>query len=601
MSSEKMTSKTSGQVGRKFAYDYYHTDSDNDGLADVHDAEDLNPDIQSIGQQKDTLKVPESKKQHKDNPRRITKGKNNKGSTGKEKNPRKKTEEKNQSVGKTKKKSKLNFEEKKGTGKLTSDSGGTVITMAAAGREVLRRKYQYERIEDSDQNAALQAADAGREASVSALKGTSRKFHHGLSSRNQKVTARRSDGSSAARSRSLNFERAANNSRSRQKTVTMSKQYQKKKLKRSYGMNVRSKYANKAKTVVKGIAGKVKQAIGAIAKKVGAYIIGIILAMIMLVNTVGAFTGMISNGVSVILSTSYQSSDQEITATENVYNRLEADLKHAIDNVESDYSGYDEYRYYIGTIGHDPYELMAYLTAKYGEFTSSQVNGELSRIFDEQYDYSLRSTTQTRTRTVTRYYRDSDTGEWTTETYEDTYDWDILTVSLTTSDLSTILVSRLSSDEKEQYDVFMETKGNFPSLPSPLRQDWKNAVTSMYGYRLDPFDGHVEFHTGIDIARPVGTELVAVIDGTVSDVGYSSGYGNYLELTNENGQSVFYAHCDRIDVSIGANVVLGQKVAEMGSSGNSTGSHLHFEVKDADGVRLNPYFYLSDEIADDPL
>ncbi len=243
---------------------------------------------------------------------------------------------------------------------------------------------------------------------------------------------------------------------------------------------------------------------------------------------------------------------------------------------------------------------MAYLTAKFGEFTSASVSTELSRIFDEQYEYSLTSITESRTGTRTRTTTDPITGETTTTTIVVAYDWDVLKVSLDTSNLESLLVSRLNQEEKELYTTLIESKGNFSSLPSPIRDDWRNAVSSMYGYRLDPFDGHVEFHSGIDIARPVGTELVAVFDGIVTDTGYSSGYGNYIELTNDLGQSVYYAHCNSVEVNYGDDVRTGEKIGEMGSTGNSTGSHLHFEVKDSEGSRLNPYFYLSDEIADDP-
>jgi murein DD-endopeptidase MepM/ murein hydrolase activator NlpD len=143
----------------------------------------------------------------------------------------------------------------------------------------------------------------------------------------------------------------------------------------------------------------------------------------------------------------------------------------------------------------------------------------------------------------------------------------------------------------------MESKGNFQCLPSPLRENWKGAVSSMYGYRLDPFDGVVEFDTGIDIARPLGTELVAVFDGTIAETGYDSNYGNYIVLEDEKRHTVLYAHCQRVSVSRNDVVETGQQIGTMGSTGNSTGSHLHFEVRDADGNRLNPYFYLSEEIA----
>lgn len=603
------TRRTSGQVGQKFdeirkmkqkrykngeGYDYYHTDSDNDGLADVNDADDFNPQIQDIGQLHDSVLNKERLKNLKtENKGNIKDKKSNQFSDKKDlKADNKGQDKKSPKTEKSKKKSQLNFEENKDRGKRSLHTASALMTTAVSSREVLSRGYQVDRLKDSDENAALQATDAGREVSARTIGGTSRKLQHGLKSRNEKVSASRTDARNRPGKQNLNFEKSYKDNKSSQKSGSMSKRYQRQKIKGSYSKKVYGSHTNKAEKTIKGIAKKIKQAIGAVAKKVGIYVAGVAIGMMMLIGTVSAFTGMISNAVSSIVSTSYESDDYEITATENIYNRLEADLKHAIANVESDYSGYDEYRYYIDVVGHDPQVLMAYLTAKYGAFTSSQVSRELSRIFDEHYDYSLTSVTETRHKMVTRIYTDPMTGEIISTTVLVEYDWEVLKVSLNTNDFQSVLIGRLNQEEEELYSILLETKGNFPSLPSPIRGEWKNAVTSMYGYRLDPFDGHVEFHTGIDIGGPVGTELVAVFDGLVTDTGFSSGYGNYIELTSQLGQSVYYAHCNSVDVDIGDEVHIGQKLGEMGSTGNSTGSHLHFEVKVSEGNRLNPYFYL---------
>lgn len=622
------TSKTSGQVGQKLAeiqekkqklqrkgdaYDYYLTDSDNDGLADVHDAEDLNPEIQNVSQQKNSSNHDRYKNQRTEN-KRIPKGKNNKESfkekeskTNKKepKSNNKGNEKNNPKTGKFKtekpkkeasnKKTHLNFKEKKSKSKLSQNTGKTITTVAFGGQEVLRRHNQVQRFDDSEENSALQATEAGREVAIESTSRSSRALKHGLKSRNEKVTINRTKASHKSENQKLKLNKTLKDKKSYQKSSSLSKRYQKQMIKRSYNKKTYGSYTKKAEKTIKGIVNKVKQAIGVVAKKVGIYIVGIILAMFMLISTVSAFTGMLANGVSVILTTSYQSDDLEITATENVYNRLETDLEYAIENVESDHSGYDEYRYYIDVIDHDPQLLMAYLTAKYGEFTSSQVSRELSRIFDEHYDYSLTSVTETRHRTVTSISVDPITGATTSTSVRVSYDWDVLKVSLNTANLEVVLQERLDQEEEELFNTLMETKGNFPSLPSPIGEEWKYAISSMYGYRLDPFDGQIGFHTGIDIARPIGTELIAVFDGIITDTGYGSAYGNYIELTNEYGQSVFYAHCNSVIVNIGDDVLTGEKIGEMGSTGNSTGSHLHFEIKDSEGNRLNPYFYLSSD------
>jgi len=636
LSSEKKEVKTSGQVDRKYdelrkahqkkhnhgdGYDYYFTDSDNDGLADVHDIDDLNPDIQDYSQTK-PLQFEDRKVNRSTKDKHIPKSSKKKSvehqklkqtsSKTKEANQVKqtKTGSKDKKASKekgektsSKRKPRLKFNEDIKKGKLESTKKGSVISLASSGQEVLRRHNQFERLEDANENSALQASELGREVSTDTIRGTSRRLQHGLKTRNRKVVATRSEARTArttSTKSNFNFEKSLKNNKTYQNSKGLNKYYQKQQIKSSYNKKVYGGFSKRAEKVLKGAAKKLKQIASLALKKIGLPVIGITLVVLVLISILSGVVGAFSNGISVVMATSYQSDEYQIHDTENIYNRLEADLKYAIENVETDHSGYDEYRYNIGTIGHDPQVLVAYLTAVYGEFTASSVSNELSRIFDEQYSYTLTATTEVRTRTVYASYTDPVTGVQSYTSYQVQYNWHILNVSLTVNDLEAVLSAVLTQEEQELFDVLMETKGNFASLPSPLRVEWRSSITSMYGYRLDPFDGHVEFHTGIDIAHPVGTELVAVMDGTVTDVGYASGYGNYLEITHEKGQSAFYAHCSVVSVSIGDEVKLGQKVGEMGSTGNSTGSHLHLEVKDAAGNRLNPYFYLSDEIAEDP-
>ncbi len=552
-----------------------------------------------VGQGKDKQASSEKKKVTQD--KQTKKGPKSKSGV----NDKSGNQEKGQKAT-SKRKQRLKFHDKKEPGKLETSKKGSVISIASSGQEVLRRHNQYERFEDSDENSAIQATELGREVATDAIRAPSRRLQHGLKSRNKKVVATRSEARTARTTRTTKarhnyrFEKSLKNNSTYQKSKGLNKYYQKQKLKRSYNKKVYGGFQKRAEKVLKGAAKKLKQIVSLALKKIGLPVIGITLVVLVLISILSGVMGAFSNGVSVVMATSYQSNEYEIHDTENIYNHLEADLEYAIANVETDHSGYDEYRYNIGAIGHDPQVLMAYLTAVYSEFTASSVSSELSRIFDEQYIYTLTATTEVRTRTVYASYTDPVTGVQSYTSYQQEYDWHILNVSLSVNDLQTVLSAVLTQEEQELFDALMETKGNFTTLPSPIRGEWRNFVSSMYGYRLDPFDSHVEFHTGIDIAKPLGTELVAVIDGTVTDVGYQSGYGNYIEITHENGQSAFYAHCSEASVSIGNEVKLGQKVGEMGSTGNSTGSHLHLEIKDAAGIRLNPYFYLSDEIAEDP-
>ena len=114
------------------------------------------------------------------------------------------------------------------------------------------------------------------------------------------------------------------------------------------------------------------------------------------------------------------------------------------------------------------------------------------------------------------------------------------------------------------------------------------AFTSGYGVRSDPFRGAAAMHAGIDLAGPVGTPIYATADGLVSDAGYNSGgYGNLVKIDHGRGIETRYGHLSSIMVSPGQRIVRGQQIGRMGSTGRSTGSHLHYEVR-IDGRAVNP-------------
>ncbi|MFL6722652.1 MAG: M23 family metallopeptidase [Sphingomicrobium sp.] len=112
--------------------------------------------------------------------------------------------------------------------------------------------------------------------------------------------------------------------------------------------------------------------------------------------------------------------------------------------------------------------------------------------------------------------------------------------------------------------------------------------TSGYGIRSDPFRGGAARHAGIDLAAPIGTPIYATADGIVSDAGYNNGgYGNLIKVDHGRGIETRYGHLSAILVSAGQRVARGQMIARMGSTGRSTGSHLHYEVR-IDGRAVNP-------------
>lgn len=116
-------------------------------------------------------------------------------------------------------------------------------------------------------------------------------------------------------------------------------------------------------------------------------------------------------------------------------------------------------------------------------------------------------------------------------------------------------------------------------------------VSSSYGYRADPFNGSAAFHAGLDFPGPMGSPIYAAANGTVTYVGQKQGYGNCIEITHGNGVMTRYAHLSGFGARVGEKVEAGARIAAMGSTGRSTGPHLHFEVRINDRA-VNPRMFL---------
>ena len=125
---------------------------------------------------------------------------------------------------------------------------------------------------------------------------------------------------------------------------------------------------------------------------------------------------------------------------------------------------------------------------------------------------------------------------------------------------------------------------------SPVKNGW---VSSGYGKRADPFTGKKEFHKGVDLAGKEGSRVLSVGDGIVTWVGKRTGYGNLVEITHGNGYVTRYGHNKKLLVAVGDTVKKGQQIAVLGSTGRSTGPHVHYEVVH-NGQQVNPSKYLTD-------
>ena len=369
----------------------------------------------------------------------------------------------------------------------------------------------------------------------------------------------------------------------------MQKRLQKQRIKREYA---KARRAGQAAKNTKEAAANTASFTTTVAKKVqelaakhaGLLVtIGIFaLLLVMIMICISSCGAMFSEGMSTTMAGSYMSVPAEIDAADLAFSELEMELQKEINNIETDYPDYDEYRYNLDAIGHDPFILIGYLSAVHTEFTASEVQSEIESLFEEMYELTLNPTTETRTRTVT----DPETGEETEEEYTVT----ILEVTLTATDLGVVVAGHMNEEQKEIYALYNETHGLTQQFYTPLNLYWYSYVSSYYGYRINPVTGQEQFQRGVDIAVPTGTTVLAAMDGTVTTATYDASYGNYVVIEDSNGYCTKYAHMDTLNVSAGQTVTHGTTIGTTGNTGSSTGSHLHIECL-YNGEYYNPLFY----------
>ncbi len=123
-------------------------------------------------------------------------------------------------------------------------------------------------------------------------------------------------------------------------------------------------------------------------------------------------------------------------------------------------------------------------------------------------------------------------------------------------------------------------------------------ITSLYGNREDPISGHSDFHNGIDIAAPMGTDVLAARDGVVTTIDYDSGLGLYIIITHSGGYQTVYGHLNEVKVSLNLQVYSAMIIASVGDTGYSTGPHLHFEIR-KEGTSQDPMELFMGNVNDD--
>ena len=300
----------------------------------------------------------------------------------------------------------------------------------------------------------------------------------------------------------------------------LSRWQQKQQIKKQYAAAKRAAQSGGSAAGAAQKTGKAAKTVKEKAQQAGAYVMrhkkgfGIALALFLIVclllNTMSSCSMMAQSIGSMISGTTYPSDDPELVAVEADYAAKEAALQSEIDNIESSHPGYDEYRYDLDMIGHDPHELAAYLSAILQGYTRASAQAELERIFAAQYQLTLTEEVEVRYRTETR--TDSEGNSYTVEV---PYNYYILNVTLTSKPISSVASELLTPDQLEMYQVYRQTLGNKPLIFGGGSADTSDSE-SLAG---------VEFVNG---TRPGNQAVVDIAKSQVGNVGgqpYWSWYG----------------------------------------------------------------------------
>ena len=381
-------------------------------------------------------------------------------------------------------------------------------------------------------NSGVEGAHKSEEAAERGLKYGARKIKQGYRNHKLKPYREAAKAEKAAFRANMDFQYHKTLHENPQLTSNpISRFWQKQKIKRQYAKEARNTAkgikgaAERTRKAAAKAAEKTKQTAAFVARHPAgvAIAVGVLLLFIMVMSGLSSCGAMFSGTLNGVLGTSYTSEDSDLVEVENSYAGLENELQSRIDNIERDNPGYDEYRYDLANIGHNPHELASYLIAKYQSYTRADVQAELQRIFEQQYKLTLTEEIEVRYRTETRTgtttVTDPETGETTTETYEYEvevpYNYYILNIKLTNTPLSAIAENNLTPEQLEMYRVYLQTSGNKPLIFGGGSPD-TSASEDLSG---------VDFVNG---TRPGNTAIVDLAKRQVGNVGgypYWSWYG----------------------------------------------------------------------------
>lgn len=371
---------------------------------------------------------------------------------------------------------------------LTFESDTAPAGEIAGGGNRFRRTSEFvsgavhEKVaaENQDDNAAVEAVNTG----TGMAEGGVRAVEHASYSKKLKSydkAEKLMDKSDSANVEALYRKRMAENPE--QFSNPISRWQQKRAIRREYAAARRAEEhaaeagsaAGKSTQTVRGIGRKLSElkdhafAYAAEHPRVILIAGGLALLLMLICSSMSSCSAFLPGGSGTVVATTFTARDEDIIGANDDYKAMEADLSEQIDRIKSDYPGYDEYNFNLDEIGHDPYQLTAYLTVFFEDYTRDEVQTALKQLFDQQYDLELKPQTEIRTRTETRTGHHTvhnpdgttDREEYTYEV-EVEYEYHILNVTLRNKNLGHIITESggMSEDQAERYVVLLETKGN---------------------------------------------------------------------------------------------------------------------------------------------
>ena len=370
-------------------------------------------------------------------------------------------------------------------------------------------------------NSGVEGAHKSEELAEKGVKYGARKVKQGYRSHKLKPYRKAAKAEKAAAKANVNFQyHKALHDNPQLTSNPLSRFWQKQQIKKQYAKAARAGGAKGIKAAAENTrkaaakaAEKTRQTVAFVARHPAGVCIAIaaLLLIILVFAGLSSCSAMFSGTINGVVGTSYTSEDSDLVAVENNYAAMENELQAEIDNIERTHPGYDEYRYDLDTIGHNPHELASYLTALLQSYTPESAQAEIERIFGLQYTLTLTEEVEIRYRTETS--TDPETGETTSE--EVPYEYYILNVELTNNPISSLAEELLTPEQLEMFRVYMETSGNKPLIFGGGSPD-----TSV----SEDLSG-VQFVNG---TRPGNTALVDLAKQQVGNVGgypYWSWYG----------------------------------------------------------------------------